>query len=81
MSYPEWTLKPRGKLGLNDGKWTGVETDGESQRDSGAKPKVARNELFAKRNIVPVVLFSPGNSGTRNTTLKGLRPIAMEVCP
>src|SRR5438874_11654555 len=34
----------------------------ESQRDPGTKPRVARNEPFAKRNIVPVVHFSPVKS-------------------
>src|SRR5205814_1320375 len=45
----------------------------ESQRDSGLKPRVARNEAFAKRTIVPVVQFSPGCGPTAFPTPTGLR--------
>src|SRR2546426_12161309 len=44
----------------------------ESKRDSGTKPRVARNEPFAKRNIVPVVHFSPGKSRQKANNPNGV---------
>src|SRR5207244_3922525 len=44
----------------------------ESQRDAGTKPRVARNEPFAKRNIVPVVHFSPGKSRQKANNPNGV---------
>src|SRR5690349_6668772 len=48
-----------------------------SQRDYVIQPRVARNEIFAERNVRSVVLVSPWVSSRRcPSTLKGLRPFS-----